>query len=58
MVTCGINQEEVKKMYEERTERIENGWKYVERREYIYKKIRPIYIQLRKEGYTSQDLTY
>jgi hypothetical protein len=25
MVTCGINQEEVKKMYEERTERIENG---------------------------------
>ena len=58
MIKCGIDKEELKKMYGERKERIDNWWKYTERREYIYKKIRPIYIQLRKEGYTSFDLTY
>ena len=32
----------------------EKSWE----KEYIYEQMRPIYIELRKQGYTSYDLTY
>ena len=51
--TCWIDKEELKKMYGKEV----NRWEEWEKRERIYRKIWPVYIQLRKEGYTSFDLT-
>ncbi len=50
---CWIDIDDIKKTYEEN-----NTTTYGNQREAIFKKIRPIYIQLRKQGYTSYDLIY
>ncbi|MFA7298054.1 MAG: hypothetical protein WC010_00185 [Candidatus Absconditabacterales bacterium] len=56
IIACGINKEELKDIFNARQKRINDGNKAEERRKHIYKKIRPIYIQLRKQGYTNADL--
>lgn len=52
---CGIDIEALKKEYGMEKELKAKGM-YRERREDIYKKIRPVYISLRRQGYTNQEL--
>ena len=57
MKICGLDNKKIIKAYKAREKRVDK-WKYLDRRNHIYQKIRPLYIQLRKDGYTSYDLTY